>query len=249
MIYVCIAAKNDAATVGLLLWKVRQVFEEFRREYHLLVADDASSDESSEVLEAYQRTLPATMTRHEQPRGYAACVEELLRQALERTDRPRRDCVVTLPADFSISPVVLPVLIKRIESGADVVVGEPADAPASTGMRLVRRTAPWLLKPGLQLGGFRDVLSGVYAFRLITLKSCLRSRSRPLLRTEGRCANAELVARTAVSARQIAVVSITAGTPDGMRPRKERSIPLAASLLRAGRTLQIPAAQTPVNRA
>ena len=115
MIYVCIAAKNDAATVGLILWKVRQVFEEFRREYHLLVADDASTDETSDVLAAYQRTLPATITRHDAPQGYAACVEGLLREALKRTDRPRRDCVVTLPADFSISPVVLPVLIKRID--------------------------------------------------------------------------------------------------------------------------------------
>ena len=40
MIYVCIPSYNEAPTVGLLLWKVRQVFAGFPREYQLLVLDD-----------------------------------------------------------------------------------------------------------------------------------------------------------------------------------------------------------------
>ena len=33
MIYVCIPSYNEAPTVGLLLWKIRQVFAAFPREY------------------------------------------------------------------------------------------------------------------------------------------------------------------------------------------------------------------------
>jgi dolichol-phosphate mannosyltransferase len=249
MIYICVTTRDEAAIVGLVLWKTRQVFEQFRREYQLLIADDASNDETEEVLEPYQRTLPATVFRNARRLGYAASMESLVREALRRSDRPRRDCIVTLPADFTISPSVLPELIKRIESGADVVVGEPVEERMSPGMRIVRRSAPWLLKPGLRLSGFKDVMSGVYAFRLITLKSCIRSRSGPLLRTEGRCANAELVARAAAAARQIAVVPVAANSPGGRNPQKERPLALAVSLFRAGRMLQIPPAQTPVRRA
>ena len=50
MIYICVSARNNAATVGLVLWKVRQVFEEFSREYRLLVADDGSTDGTVEFV-------------------------------------------------------------------------------------------------------------------------------------------------------------------------------------------------------
>jgi len=249
MIYVCVSAKVDANAVGLVLWKIRQVFEQFPREYHLLIADDGCSEETLHLLEPYQRALPATVVKNDGQKGYAASLEHLIREALTRSDRPRRDCIVTLPADFSISPTVLPELIKRIESGADVVVGEPIAERVSPSMRFVRRSAPWLLRPGMRLKGFRDVMSGVYAIRLVTLKSCLRSRSGPLLRTEGRCANAELVARASSVARQIAVLPIAADSPPGVRVARERPLALALSLLRAGRSLRIPPAQTPVRRA
>ena len=100
MIYVCVPTHNAALTVGLVLWKVRQVFGAFPREYHLLVADDASTDATLEVLEPYQRALPLSLIRHEQPMGYAASALALLREALTRTDRPKRDFAVTIHADI-----------------------------------------------------------------------------------------------------------------------------------------------------
>ena len=51
MIYVCIPSYDEAPTVGLLLWKIRQVFAAFSREYQLLVLDDGSTDTTAEVLE------------------------------------------------------------------------------------------------------------------------------------------------------------------------------------------------------
>jgi glycosyltransferase involved in cell wall biosynthesis len=250
MIYVCVAARNNAATVGLVLWKVRQVFEEFSREYGLLVADDASTDGTADTLEPYTQALPMTLISSEEPRGYAASMDILVRKALELTDRPKRDCLVTLPADFSVSPTVIPDLVKRTESGADVVVGETTQSALPAIHRFVRRSAPWLLKPGIRLTDLRDVLSGVYAFRLVTLKACIRANDEPLLDTSGGCANAELLARAAAWARQIAVVPLPAGaTPQGPSRQAEGPLALALSLFRAGRKLEIPAPQAPVHRA
>ena len=90
MIYICVPSQNNATTVGLLLWKVRQVLAAFPREYQLLVADDGSTDATGEVLSSYGRVLPMSVTKHPVSRGYAATVEELLRQALRLTDRPKR---------------------------------------------------------------------------------------------------------------------------------------------------------------
>ena len=86
MIYVCIPSHNEAATIGLLLWKVRQVFAGFPREYQLLVLDDGSTDATGEILAPYARVLPLTVVRHSRRLGYAASVQELFRTAIELTD-------------------------------------------------------------------------------------------------------------------------------------------------------------------
>ncbi len=249
MIYVCIPTHNEADTVGLVLWKMRQVFTAFPREYQLLVADDGSTDATGEVLEPYQRVLPLTLIRHDQPRGYAASVESLLREALARSDRPKRDCAVTIHADFSVSPEAIPTLVRAMESGADLVVGETLDGDASLARRLVRRTAPWLLRPGLRVPGVRDLLSGVHAVRLATLKYCLRDSSSTLLESRGAaCASAELVARTAAVARQISAVTLPPRQGGPVAPPRQSALALAVELYQTGRRLRVPAPEVAVRR-
>ena len=46
MIYICIPALDEARTIGVLLWRIRQVMEEFPRDYHVLVLDDGSTDDT-----------------------------------------------------------------------------------------------------------------------------------------------------------------------------------------------------------
>ncbi len=238
MIYICVPTHNDAQTVGLLLWKVRQILAEFPREYQLLVANDGSDDATGELLESYAKVLPMSVTTYRTSRGYAATVEELLRQALRNSSHPKRDCAIVLNADFSVSPSVLPDLIKGVESGADVVVGEATRRHQSFGGRLVQRMSTWLLKPGLQLPGVRDLLSGVCAMRLVTLKRCFRDGEGPLLQTDGVCARAELAARVSAHARQITVVSFA---PADLRhgSTTNRLVTQAMQLFRAGRTLRV----------
>ena len=205
MIYVCMPSYNEAPTVGLVLWKIRRVFEEFPREYQLLVADDASTDATFDVLEPYAKALPLTVLRHAERQGYAKSVEELLRLALERSDRPKRDAAVVMHADFAHNPEFLPEIVRRLDSGADLVLtratvlGEP-----SRGVRWVRKSARFLL--GGSVPGSSDVASGFGAFRLIALRNALRTSGPTLLRTDGWTANAELFSRTAEHSRRIEVV-------------------------------------------
>ncbi len=248
MIYVCVVAHNNAPTVGLVLWKVRKVLSEHKWEYHFLVADDGSTDETPDRLDLYQRALPMTVLRNEARSGYAASMEGLLRDAVNRSDRPKRDAAATLPADFGVSPAVLPDLVKRFASGADLVVGEALGGARPMGERIVQRWAPWLLRPGLNVPGLRDVTSGVCLVRLSTLKHCFRQQSSPLLETEGWCANAELVARAAVRARQIAAVPLSE-VDSSSRAEPIQAWTTALALYRAGRRLRIPAPDTPVQRA
>jgi hypothetical protein len=221
MIYVCIPAHNEASTVGLVLWKVRQVFTAFQREYQIIACDDASTDGTADVLTSYARVLPLTVITHRARQGYARSLEELLRVALQRTDRPKRDCAITLHADFVHAPETMEDMVKRLESGADLVVAEQ-DRSLGTRTwqeRWARQWAPRLLRVG---GGVKDSISGFTALRLIVLRQATRGGDAPILTTEGWSANAELLARLSAHARRVEVVPSAARYDLKQRPSRAK---------------------------
>lgn len=239
MLYLCIPSHDEAPTVGLLLWKIRKTFQAFPREYEILVADDASNDATSEILEPYTKALPLTVIRHGERRGYARTLEELLRLAVERTDRPKRDAAIVLHADFTHGPEYLPEIVKRLESGADLVVGQATvTGEPSRAARLVRKYARWLLR-GVQVSGVKDIVSGYGAFRLFCLKNALREQEGPLLTSEGWAANAELIGRVARHARRIDTVDVLERHDLRQRPSRIEPWPLARELWREGGRLRI----------
>ncbi len=219
MIYVCVPVHNEASTVGLVLWKVRQVFTAFEREYQIIACDDASTDGTADVLTSYARVLPLTVIKHQSRQGYARSLEELLRLALQRTDRPKRDCAITLHADFVHAPEAMEEMVKRLESGADLVVAEQyrAEGTRPWPERWARRWAPRLLRVG---GGVKDSISGFTALRLIVLRQATRGGDTALLTTEGWAANAELLARLGAHARRIEVVPSAARYDLKQRPSR-----------------------------
>jgi dolichol-phosphate mannosyltransferase len=239
MIYVCIPSYNEAPTIGLLLWKVRQVFAGFPREYQLMVLDDGSNDSTTEVLERYTRVLPLTVMRHQERKGYAATIEELLREAVERTDRPKRDCAILMHADFAHGPNFIPDLVRRIESGADIVVaqgklrGEPSRV-----RRVLRRLAPVLLRGTLNVPGVTDLISGFSVFRLITLRNAFRANQLPLLHTQGWAANAELYGRTARYARRVETIPFVERRDLRQRPSRLSSWEAAVAVWRSRSALR-----------
>jgi glycosyltransferase involved in cell wall biosynthesis len=234
MIYVCVPSYNEAPTVGLLLWKIRQVFAGFPREYQLLVLDDGSTDGTAEVLERYTRVLPLTVLRHEERRGYAASVDHLLRQAVELTDRPKRDSAILMHADFAHSPQAIPDLVRRIESGADMVVAEARlEGEPSRGHRLVRRYGPVLLRGVVRVPGVRDILSGYAILRLVALRNALRSQPASLFVSDGWAANAELYWRAGRYARRVETVPTVERHDLRQRPSRVRPAHQAMELWRA----------------
>jgi glycosyltransferase involved in cell wall biosynthesis len=239
MLYICIPSFDEAPTIGPLLWKIRKTFQAFPREYELLVADDGSTDATSEILEPYTRTLPLTVITHGERRGYARSVEELLRIAVDRTDRPRRDAAIVMHADFSHRPEYLPELVKRLESGADIVVTQATESDDSRrSARLVRKYARWLLR-GVQVSGVKDIVSGYGAYRLFSLKQAFKAQEGPLLTSDGWAARAELLGRVSQHARRVETVD--AVEPGNLRQRTSRidPWPLARQLWREGGRLKI----------
>ncbi len=226
MIFVLVPAYNEAATVGRLLWKVRQVFAAFPREYQLLVVNDGSTDGTDDVLAPYARALPLTLVTHGTRKGYGRSVEELLRLAVSRTDRPRRDLAVVLQADFSDSPDDIPELVRRIESGADLVLADYRHRP---GLPRVEALARRVVARARRLEGPddrpADCVCTLKAMRLVTLARVFSQYGgRPLVEADGWAADAELLLAVRRHARRTDVVAATSAAPPRLRRRRGRPL-------------------------
>lgn len=206
MIYLCIPTYNEARTIGVLLWKIRKVMADFPRDYQILVLDDASTDDTRDVLEPYLRILPLTVLRNDERQGYARSLERLLREAAARSPYPKRDAIITLQADFTDEPAEIPALVKRIEGGADLVTSAGTLNQKSTprAVRWTRAVLGFLLRRKRWPEEISDPISGFRAYRIITLRKLLAARNgKPLLEWDGWAANVELLRLVIPYARRV----------------------------------------------
>src|ERR1700739_3736819 len=207
VLYICIPAFDEAATVGLLLWRIRKVFQEFPRKYEIAVYDDGSSDATAEILEPYRDVLPLTVLGGKPHRGYGAAVDALFQWASQRTRYARRDAAILLQGDFTDQPEHLPELVKRFEGGADIVIAEPPLPSLPTPLRRARRAARWALKPFAAVPGVSDPFATLRLYRISVLREARkRLGDAPLVTSSGWAANAELLLKTAPAARRLEVV-------------------------------------------
>ena len=235
VIYVCIPTHNEAATIGVLLWKVRKVLSDFGRPFNVVVYDDASTDDTEEVLQRYKWTLPLTTLRSEKRIGYGRSVEAMLRHVQNQSSYPKRDCAVVMQADFTEDPEGVVSLVKVLEGGADIVAGKVHHG-RGTQPRIIhaaRSVAVRILRSVSDRVQVSDPIYGFRAYRVIVLKKALRDRplDKPLLCSDGWAANVELITQLAPHARRITEVPVELRYDLQVRPSRFRPLKTLFSLI------------------
>ena len=242
MLYICIPTFDEAPTVGVLLWRIRKVFQEYTREYEILVYDDASTDSTREVLAPYQKSLPLTVLGGRERVGYARAVRALLNAASERTTYPRRDAVILMQGDFTDQPEQIPELVKRFEGGADLVVAE-RDLPESTPetLRKLHRLVGllprlWPIRSSVSVPGVRDPWGTYRLMRIAVVRDLLRATPEPTAASVAAPwqANLELLRDALPHARRLETVAVAPRFDVRQRESRRDPWPDAWGLLRNG---------------
>lgn len=229
MLYICVPTYNEAPTVGVLLWRIRKVFQEYSREYEVIVYDDGSTDATTETLEPYAKVLPLTVIRSETRRGYGPTLSALCKEVSRRTRYSRRDAMVVMQADFTDQPEMLPELVKRFEGGADIVVAERNRSSMPSAVRRLTQVAPWLIRPFVSTADVRDPFGSFRLYRISVLRDLLKASSdAPIVTTDGWAANVELLVKTMPHARRIERIDVSPRYD--VRARDTRIRPFADAL-------------------
>jgi glycosyltransferase involved in cell wall biosynthesis len=243
LIYVCIPTYNEAQTIGVLLWRIRRVFQDYSREYEIIVYDDGSTDGTRETLDPYAEVIPLTILRGEQRKGYGAALDKLIREVSRRTRYARRDALIVMQADFTDQPEHIPELVKPFEGGADIVAARQELTEAPAPVRRLRLFADWMQRAGLLKTDATDPFTTFRLYRISVLRELLKTLGdKPAVTGSGWAANIELLLKARRFARRIENVDLAPRYDVRTRETRVRPFADALNLFRFSRRARLLAA-------
>ena len=172
MIHVLLAAYNEEAALGDVLNGLARALADGG--YKVWVVDDGSRDGTARVAEEWKRQIPLVLIRHPVNQGLGAALQTGLAALLPVLAAD--DVLVTLDADNTHPPTLLPHLVAPLEEGrADLTIASRFQRGAQVvGVpfyrQLTGRGVSWIFRWFLPVPGVKDFTCGYRGYRGRLLK-------------------------------------------------------------------------------
>ncbi|MEF3303553.1 glycosyltransferase family 2 protein [Paenibacillus sp. GYB003] len=191
---------NEEAALPKLLVRLDGLRERFGDSLHLCFVDDGSTDRTAALLAEYIGSAPnARRLAHPANRGLGAAMRTMLEHV--STHYGDKDILVTLDADNTHSPELIPDMVRKLrDERLDLVVASRF-APGGE-----ERGVPWLRKAYSRgakaffkllfpIAGVTDYSSGFRAYSVGALRRAFREYGGIVVTSTGFACMAELIAR------------------------------------------------------
>lgn len=176
MIHVVLPAFNEAQTIGPTIRRVAETSALATEAHQVVLVDDGSGDATVAMAEAAAAASPSialTVLRHPVNRGLGGALRTGLYWAVEHADAG--DIVVTMDADATHPPELIPRMSAKLAEGFDVVVAsryQPESIVRGVPFyrRLLSDAGRLCFGVAFPIAGVRDYTSGYRAYGMAALR-------------------------------------------------------------------------------
>ena len=187
-VYVILPAFNEEGSLPPLLGRIQTALEGREVPYHVIVVNDGSTDRTLEIARGHAEKMPLTVVDHGRNKGLGEAMRSGFLEAARRTRTG--DVVVTMDADNTHPPDLIPTMMSRIASGYDLVVasrfvpgGQQIGLRASR--RALSRCAGLIMRTLFPVGEVTDYSCGYRAYSAAILKRGLEIHGPALVEEQG----------------------------------------------------------------
>jgi dolichol-phosphate mannosyltransferase len=185
---VVLPSYNEGPNLRPLFSSIHAAMEGAGLSYEIVLVDDGSADMTAEVLREATHKYPLTVVQHKQNRGLAQTIRDGFIEALSRAENS--DVLVTMDADGTHLPMIIPDMIKLVEGGCDVVVASRFRPGAAVrGVPFYRQVlsvgASWMCRIVFPTRGIRDFTCGYRVIRAEVLKQAYQKYGDELFNAQG----------------------------------------------------------------
>lgn len=140
----------------------------------VVVVDDGSQDNTVKTAESFKDRLEIIVEKHPRNLGLGQTLRTGLKSALRTAGDA--DLIVTMDADNSHSPDLIPAMLKHIEEGSDVVIASRyMEGGKEIGLSKFRRLLSYfcskIFKVFFPITNVRDYTCGYRAIKIPTLRA------------------------------------------------------------------------------
>jgi dolichol-phosphate mannosyltransferase len=228
-VHIVLPAYDEAENLPALLTALGVTLAGLERTARVLLVDDGSSDGTGAVAASFASALPIEVLRHDRNLGLGRSLADGLARVLETA--ADGDAIVTMDADDTHPPAVIPALLAALDGGAELAIASRYVAGARLRgvplfRRLLSRAASRLVRLVAPVGDVRDVTCGFRAYRAGALRRAAAGRAR-LVEADGFACMLDLL----LTLRAVGAVCVE--VPIDLRYDRKRG----PSKLRVGRTV------------
>lgn len=187
-IIVVLPAFNEERNLGALLDKIETQLNEARLPFHIVIVDDGSTDRTPAIIRVFAEQLPLTALRHSANFGLGRTIADGLRIAADMAGDD--DVVISMDADETHPPGLMPRMLQCIREGRDVVIASRFQRGSRIcGLSLARRltgsAASLLARILFPTPGVRDFTCGYRAYSSKALHLAFREYGPELIDQTG----------------------------------------------------------------
>ncbi len=200
---------NEAENIATLVRSIGEYCSLL--DYRIIAVNDGSNDETESILLCLKRDFPMVLLKHRVNLGLSAALRTGFLEALKTAGND--DVVVVMDADMTHSPSYIPVMIRKMFEGNDVIV-------ASRYMKGGKQTGVPLLRRILSVGAsvladiffrlpVKDATSGYRCYKVSVLRGMAERYGQRLVDSKGFEVSLELLVKAFNIGARIAEIPIT----------------------------------------